>query len=243
MASKTSTEPSVDSEVVVAEAVRSEADREPTPNERIAASRWQVLVLLCLAAGPLALPVLFRSPRSPASGRRPVLAVIVQTALVVCWWSCLPNGLSSDWSRCGSCTEWIPRPFDLGFLTPSASPVDCMNARSGPPVDWATFAHNNLKMTPYSGEPSMNQLKAAVVGAGFIDRYTSKPSAVWEITVTGILGCDDNDPKRPGRLDCRKPIKHRRSAGGRVGRRRPPGSAHRAALPVLQGRPLRPAST
>lgn len=84
MASKTSTDQASDSEVVVAEAVRSEADREPTPNERIAASRWQVLVLLFLAAGPLALPVLFRSPRFSRFWKIVLfLLVIVQTALVV----------------------------------------------------------------------------------------------------------------------------------------------------------------
>ncbi|NLS93053.1 MAG: hypothetical protein GXX96_12935 [Planctomycetaceae bacterium] len=84
MASKTPTDQPSDAEVVVAEAVPSEADSELTPNERIAASRWQVLVLLFLAAGPLALPVLFRSPRFSRFWKTVLfLLVIVQTALVV----------------------------------------------------------------------------------------------------------------------------------------------------------------
>lgn len=72
-----------DSEIISAEVVPSEGE-EPTPNERIAASRWQVLVLLFLAAGPLALPVLVRSPRfSPFWKIVLFLLVILQTALVV----------------------------------------------------------------------------------------------------------------------------------------------------------------
>jgi hypothetical protein len=72
-----------DSEIISAEVVSPEGE-EPTPNERIAASRWQVLVLLFLAAGPLALPVLARSPRfSPFWKIVLFLLVILQTALVV----------------------------------------------------------------------------------------------------------------------------------------------------------------
>jgi len=56
----------------------------PTPNERIAASRWQVLMLLFLGAGPLALPVLFRSPRFSRTGKFVLfLLVVAQTVLVV----------------------------------------------------------------------------------------------------------------------------------------------------------------
>lgn len=71
-----------ETEIIIAEIAPSAS--EPSPNERIAASRWQVLVLLFLAAGPLALPVLVRSPRfSPFWKIILFLLVIIQTALVV----------------------------------------------------------------------------------------------------------------------------------------------------------------
>jgi hypothetical protein len=79
-----------DAEVVAAEAVTAEvvaptrATAEPSPNQRLAASRWQVLVLLFLAAGPLALPVLFQSPRFSRFWKFVLfLLVILQTILVV----------------------------------------------------------------------------------------------------------------------------------------------------------------
>ncbi len=60
------------------------APSEPSPNERIASSRWQVLVLLFLAAGPLALPVLVRSPCFSRFWKIILfLLVILQTILVV----------------------------------------------------------------------------------------------------------------------------------------------------------------
>ena len=70
-------------EIITAE-VASKGERELSPNEKIAASRWQVLVLLFLAAGPLALPVLFKSPRFSRFWKVILfLLVILQTALVV----------------------------------------------------------------------------------------------------------------------------------------------------------------
>ncbi len=67
-------------EIITAEV----APTEPSPNERIASSRWQVLVLLFLAAGPLALPVLARSPRFSRFWKIVLfLLVILQTVLVV----------------------------------------------------------------------------------------------------------------------------------------------------------------
>jgi hypothetical protein len=71
-----------DAEIVSVEVVESE--EELSPNERIARSRWQVLVLLFCAAGPLALPVLIASPRF-SRGWKVVLflLVVVQTVLVV----------------------------------------------------------------------------------------------------------------------------------------------------------------
>ena len=72
-----------DSEIIHAE-VASSHPEAPSPNDRIAASRWQVLVLLFLAAGPLALPVLVRSPRFSRFWKFVLfLLVILQTALVV----------------------------------------------------------------------------------------------------------------------------------------------------------------
>lgn len=69
-------------EIITAEVASEE--RELSPNEKIAASRWQVLVLLFLAAGPLALPVLVRSPRFSRFSKVVLfLLVLVQTALVV----------------------------------------------------------------------------------------------------------------------------------------------------------------
>lgn len=70
-------------EIIIAD-VASEGERELSPTEKIAASRWQVLVLLFLAAGPLALPVLFRSPRFSRFWKCILfLLVLLQTALVV----------------------------------------------------------------------------------------------------------------------------------------------------------------
>lgn len=70
-------------EIICAEVVRTEND-SVSPNDRIAASRWQVLVLLFLAAGPLALPVLVRSPRFSRFWKVVLfLLVILQTALVL----------------------------------------------------------------------------------------------------------------------------------------------------------------
>jgi len=71
-------------EIITAEIASPSQDDSVSPNERIAASRWQVLVLLFLAAGPLALPVLFRSPRFSRPWKLVLLLlVILQTALVV----------------------------------------------------------------------------------------------------------------------------------------------------------------
>ena len=71
-------------EIIAAELAPSGRNVEPSPNERLAASRWQVLVLLFLAAGPLALPVLFRSPRFSRFWKIVLfLLVILQTLLVV----------------------------------------------------------------------------------------------------------------------------------------------------------------
>lgn len=68
-------------EIICAEVVTTEND---SPNDRIAASRWQVLVLLFLAAGPLALPILARSPRFSRFWKIVLfLLVILQTVLVV----------------------------------------------------------------------------------------------------------------------------------------------------------------
>ncbi len=70
-------------EIITAE-IAPEGGRELSPNEKIAASRWQVLVLLFLAAGPLGLPVLLRSPRFSRFWKAILLLlVLVQTALVV----------------------------------------------------------------------------------------------------------------------------------------------------------------
>ncbi len=72
-----------DSEIIVAE-VATDDRAQPSPNDRLGASRWQVLALLFLAAGPLALPVLFRSPRFSRFWKMVLLAlVILQTTLVV----------------------------------------------------------------------------------------------------------------------------------------------------------------
>ncbi len=71
-------------EIITAEVAPSETGAELSPNERIAASRWQVLVLLFLAAGPLALPVLARSPCFSRFWKIVLfLLVVLQTALVV----------------------------------------------------------------------------------------------------------------------------------------------------------------
>lgn len=72
-------------EIIAAEVVEASDSRStPSPNERLAASRWQVLVLLFLAAGPLALPVLFRSPRFSRFWKGVLFVlVILQTILVV----------------------------------------------------------------------------------------------------------------------------------------------------------------
>ena len=70
-------------EIICAEVVSTEDD-SVSPNDRIAASRWQVLVLLFLAAGPLAIPVLVRSPRFSRFWKVVLfLLVILQTALVI----------------------------------------------------------------------------------------------------------------------------------------------------------------
>ena len=84
MTEKPSAEHPVEVEIVGAEVAPPESDAELTPNQRIAASRWQVLVLLFCAAGPLALPVLLRSPRFSRFWKVVLfLLVIVQTVLVV----------------------------------------------------------------------------------------------------------------------------------------------------------------
>ncbi len=74
-----------DGEIIAAEVVApTGAAAEPSPNERLAASRWQVLVLLFLAAGPLALPVLLKSPRFSRFWKFVLFVlVILQTILVV----------------------------------------------------------------------------------------------------------------------------------------------------------------
>ena len=73
-----------ESDIITAQIAPSENDADLTPNERIAASRWQVLVLLFLAAGPLALPVLLRSPRFSSFWKVVLFfLVILQTVLVV----------------------------------------------------------------------------------------------------------------------------------------------------------------
>ncbi len=72
-------------EVVLAEVL----PEEPSPTERMAESRWQVLVMLFLALGPLALPLLFRSPRFSRLGKVVLTFLVgVQTVLVVLlvWW-------------------------------------------------------------------------------------------------------------------------------------------------------------
>lgn len=72
-----------DPDIIVAELAGDDATQR-SPTERLGASRWQVLVLLFLAAGPLALPVLFRSPRFSRFWKMVLLAlVILQTTLVV----------------------------------------------------------------------------------------------------------------------------------------------------------------
>ncbi|MHB8898832.1 MAG: hypothetical protein ACYC6Y_08815 [Thermoguttaceae bacterium] len=70
-------------EIITAE-IAPEGRSDLSPNEKLAASRWQVLMLLFLAAGPLALPVLFRSPRFSRPWKVILfLLVLLQTALVV----------------------------------------------------------------------------------------------------------------------------------------------------------------
>ena len=74
-----------DAEAVAAEVV----SEQITPTERMARSRWQVLAMIFAVLGPLALPLLWRSPRFSKRWKT-VLTVLVgvQTVLVVLviWW-------------------------------------------------------------------------------------------------------------------------------------------------------------
>lgn len=55
-----------------------------TPMTAIAASRWKVLTLLFVVLGPLALPVLWKSPRFSRAGKSVLtILVAIQTALVI----------------------------------------------------------------------------------------------------------------------------------------------------------------
>lgn len=51
----------------------------------IAASRWQVLALLFLVLGPLALPVLWKSPRFSRAGKFVLTILVVIQTFAVIW--------------------------------------------------------------------------------------------------------------------------------------------------------------
>lgn len=57
----------------------------PTPMTAIAASRWKVLALLFVVLGPLALPVLWKSPRFSRAGKL-VLTILVAIQTVAVIW-------------------------------------------------------------------------------------------------------------------------------------------------------------